>query len=88
MPGPIFRPSPHLAPVCATCGFEVAVLPNRQYRCYTPSCAGRSRIYTPVERVDPANLAMYGVAREHPGNPGPRPGELPWVGKAKKVRKR
>ncbi|MFO1306621.1 MAG: hypothetical protein U1F54_23095 [Burkholderiales bacterium] len=36
-----------------------------------------------VPPFDPANLARYGAAREHPGAPPPRPDERPWIGKAK-----
>lgn len=51
----------------------------RSYR--TADCEIRT------ERIDPANLAQYGVKREHPGVPPPRPGELPWIGKTKKTKK-
>ncbi|MFO1311779.1 MAG: hypothetical protein U1F41_06880 [Burkholderiales bacterium] len=41
-----------------------------------------------VERLDPASLVRYGATREHPGAPPPRPGERPWIGKAKRRTRR
>lgn len=76
MPGPIFAPSPHVGVSCYRCGLEVALLPNGEYRCYTPDCRGRSQIFTPLA---PAGW----TARPH--DPGKMaPAGPPWVGKGRK----